>query len=196
MRLSFLFAFQRLVKLCIAAYPARFSLNMYRSSLVFARALAILLLLCSSSFAVRTQFLLPCALQCVFMITVAFCGHLPLRRCHSADAVISTGGFPSAACAVLHTHAIYCRVVAVLFFAAFFDLFCVFYANYYGKDCVSVIFLVFLPLPRKTIRHTFFRRFRYCPVYAALRADSRRYRRRRHEFASAAASSLHCFIAE
>ena len=35
MRLSFLFAFQRLVKLCIAAYPARFSLNVYRSSLVF-----------------------------------------------------------------------------------------------------------------------------------------------------------------
>ena len=34
-------------------------------------------------------------------------------------------------------------MVAVLFFAAFFDLFCVFYANYYGKDCVSVIFLDF-----------------------------------------------------
>lgn len=77
------------------------------------------------------------------MITVAFCGHLPLQRCRSADAVISTGGFPSAACTVLHIHAIYRRVVAVLFFAAFFDLFCVFYANYYGKDCVSVIFLVF-----------------------------------------------------
>lgn len=28
-------------------------------------------------------------------------------------------------------------------FAAFFDLFCVFYANYYGKGCVSVIFLDF-----------------------------------------------------
>lgn len=57
-------------------------------------------------------------------------------------------------------------------------------------------FFVFLPLPRKTIRYTSFRRFRYCPVYAALRAGGRRYRRRRHEFASAAASSLHCFIAE
>ena len=122
---------------------------MYRSSLVFARALAILLLSCPFSFAVRTRLLLPCALQCVFMITVAFCGHLPLRRCSSADAVISTGGFPSAACTVLHIHAIYCRAVAVLFFAAFFDLFCVFYANCYGKDCVSVIFLVFLPLPAK-----------------------------------------------
>lgn len=41
-------------------------------------------------------------------------------------------------------------------FAAVFDLFCVFYANYYGKDCVSVIFLVFLPLPRKTVFHTSF----------------------------------------
>ena len=81
-------------------------------------------------------------------------------------------------------------------FAAVFDLFYVFYANYYGKDCVSVIFLVFLLLPRKTVFHTSFRRFRYCPVYAALRAGGRRYRRRRHEFASAAASSLHCFIAE
>lgn len=81
-------------------------------------------------------------------------------------------------------------------FAAVFDLFCVFYANYYGKDCVSVIFLVFLLLPRKTVFHTSFRRFRYCPVYAALRSDGRRYRRRRREFASAAASSLHCFIAE
>lgn len=169
---------------------------MYRSSLVFARALAILLLSCPSSFAVRTRLLLPCVLQCVFMIAVAFCGHLPLQRCRSADAVISTGGFSSAACTVLHIHAIYCRVVAVLFFASFFGLFCVFYANCYGKDCVSVIFLVFLPLPRKTIRHTSFRRFRYCPVYAALRADGRRYRRRRHEFASAAASSLHFFIAE
>ena len=116
---------------------------MYRSSLVFARALAILLLSCPSSFAVRTQFLLPCVLQCVFMITVAFCGHLPLRRCRSADAVISTGGFPSAACTVLHTHAIYRRMVAVFFFAAVFDLFCVFYANYYGKGYVSVIFLDF-----------------------------------------------------
>ena len=34
-------------------------------------------------------------------------------------------------------------MVAVLFFAAVFDLFCVFYANCYGKDCVSVIFLFF-----------------------------------------------------
>ena len=136
-----------------------------------------------------------CLAMC-FMITVAFCGHLPLQRCRSADAVISTGGLPSAACTVLHIHAIYCRMVAVLFFAAVFDLFCVFYANYYGKDCVSVVFLVFLLLPRKTVFHASFRRFRYCPVYAALRADGRRYRRHRHEFASAAASSLHCFIAE
>ena len=81
-------------------------------------------------------------------------------------------------------------------FAAVFDLFCVFYANYYGKDCVSVIFLVFLLLPRKTVFHTSFRRFRYCPGHAALRADGRRSRRRRREFTSAAASSLHCFIAE
>lgn len=169
---------------------------MYRSSLVFARALAILLLSCPSSFAVRTRLLLPCALQCVFMITVAFCGHLPLQRCRSADAVISTGGFPSAACTVLHTHAIYRRMVAVLFFAAFFDLFCVFYANCYGKGYVSVIFLVFLLLPSKTVFHASFRRFRYCPGHAALRSDGRRFRRRRCEFASAAASSLHCFIAE
>ena len=35
-------------------------------------------------------------------------------------------------------------------------MFCVFYANYYGKDCFSVIFLVFLLLPRKPIRHTSF----------------------------------------
>lgn len=77
------------------------------------------------------------------MITAAFCGHLPLRRCSSADAVISTGGFPSAACTVLHIHAIYRRVVVVLFFAAVFDLFCVFYANYYRKGYVSVIFLDF-----------------------------------------------------
>ena len=34
-------------------------------------------------------------------------------------------------------------MVAVLFFAAVFDLFCVFYANCYGKGCVSVIFLFF-----------------------------------------------------
>ena len=44
----------------------------------------------------------------------------------------------------------------VVFFAAVFDLFCVFYANYYGKDCVSVIFLVFLLLPRKTVFHASF----------------------------------------
>ena len=81
-------------------------------------------------------------------------------------------------------------------FAAVFDLFCVFYANYYGKDCVSVIFLVFLLLSRKTVFHTFFRCFRYCPGHAALRSDGRRSRRRRREFASAAAASLHCFIAE
>ena len=45
------------------------------------------------------------------------------------------------------------------FIAAVFDLFCVFYANYYWKDCVSVIFLVFLLLPRKTVFHASFRRF-------------------------------------
>ena len=115
---------------------------MYRSSLVFARALAILLLSCPSSFAVRTQFLLPCVLQCVFMITAAFCGHLPLRRCSSADAVISTGGFPSAECTAAYTCDISSDGRRVVF-AAFFGLFCVFYANYYGKDCVSVIFLDF-----------------------------------------------------
>lgn len=85
------------------------------------------------------------------MITVAFCGHLPLQRCRSADAVISTGGFPSAACTAAYTCDISSDGRRVVF-AAVFDLFCVFYANYYGKDCVSVIFLVFLPLPRKTIR--------------------------------------------
>ena len=107
--------------------------RVYRSSLVFARALAILLLSCPSSFAVRTWLLLPCVLQCVFMITVAFCGHLPLQRCRSADAVISTGGFPSAACTVLHIHAIYRRMVAVLFLRRFLTCFACFMRTVTGK---------------------------------------------------------------
>ena len=169
---------------------------MYRSSLVFARALAILLLSCPSSFAVRTQFLLPCVLQCVFMITVAFCGHLPLRRCSSADAVISTGGFPSAACTVLHTHAIYCRVVAVLFFCGVFLLVLRVLCKLLRERLRFGDFPCFSPITSQNYPPCFFRRFRYCPGHAALRSDGRRSRRRRREFASAAASSLHCFIAE
>lgn len=57
-------------------------------------------------------------------------------------------------------------------------------------------FPCFSPITSQNYPPTSFRRFRYCPGHAALRSDGRRSRRRRREFASAAASSLHCFIAE
>ena len=130
------------------------------------------------------------------MITVAFCGHLPLRRCRSADVVISAGGFPSAACTVLHAHAIYRRMVAVLFFCGGFWLVLRVLCELLRERLRFGDFPCFSPVASQNCFPYFFRRFRYCPVYAALRSDGRQYRRRRHEFASAAASSLHCFIAE
>ena len=193
MRLSFLFAFQRLVKLYIAAYPARFSLNVCIDRRSFLRAPWLFycfrtFLLCGSD-----------TVSFALCLAMRFYDHRGLLRASAATAMpFCRRRYKRRRFFLCCMHCTACTcdiswMVAVLFFAAFFDLFCVFYANCYGKDCVSVIFLVFLPLPRKTIRHTSFRRFRYCPVYAALRSDGRRYRRRRHEFASAAASSLHFF---
>lgn len=143
MRLSFLFAFQRLVKLYIAAYPARFSLNVCIDRRSFCT--------CLSYFIAFVPFLLCCSDMASFALCLAMCfyDHRGLLLASAATAMqfcrrrykhrrFSLCG--------MHCTAYTCDISSGsrrVVFAVVFGLFCVFYANYYGKGCVSVIFLDF-----------------------------------------------------
>lgn len=129
----FLFAFQRLVKLCIAAYPARFSLNVCIDRRSFCAYLGYFIafvpfLVCGSDMAAFA-----------LCFTIRFYDHRGLLMASAATAMqfcrrrYKHRRLSSAACTVLHTHAIYRRVVAVLFLRRFLTCFACFMRTITGK---------------------------------------------------------------
>lgn len=183
MRLSFLFAFQRLVKPCIAAYPACFA----RTHLpIVARFCAYL-----GYFIAFVPFLLCCSDMASFALCLAMCfyDHRGLLRASAATAMpfcrrrYKRRRFSLCS---MHGTAYTCNVSSssrrVVFCGGFWLVLHIL-CELLRERLRFGDFFIFLPLPRKTVRHTSFQRFRYCPVYAALQADCRLHLTRRHEFA-------------